>query len=136
MYKIEVSRQAEKALEKVYRFDRSLYQRFINALDDILKDPFQGKSLHGELRGLLSYRMGNYRIRNPQGENPTSHYSPELCLAGVFFVKVESHNTGQIWPAKGRPNDINVYVYGLSFLLFFWVFPRFSVLFCMCPRML
>ena len=62
MYKVELARQAEKELEAVFRADRSLYQRFIKALHSIAADPSQGKPLHGKLRGLFSYRMGNYRV--------------------------------------------------------------------------
>ena len=62
MHKIELSRQAGKDLEKVYRSDRTLYGRFLNAFAAIARDPAQGKPLHGELRGLMSYRMGSYRI--------------------------------------------------------------------------
>ena len=62
MYKIDVGRQAEKDLEKVFRSDRKLYQRFLSAFDALARDPLQGKPLHGELRGLMSYRMGSYRV--------------------------------------------------------------------------
>ena len=62
MYSIELSRQAAKDLEKVYRSDKKLYQRFINALQAIASDPLEGKPLHGELKGLRSYRLGSYRI--------------------------------------------------------------------------
>ena len=62
MYKIEVGRQAAKDLEKVYRSDRTLYQRFLNAFSSIANDPSEGKALHGDLRGLNSYRFGSYRI--------------------------------------------------------------------------
>ena len=62
MYTVRLARQAEKALEGVFRSDRSLYERFLRAFDVIARDPSQGKPLHGQLRGLLSYRMGSYRI--------------------------------------------------------------------------
>ncbi|MBI5630619.1 MAG: type II toxin-antitoxin system RelE/ParE family toxin [Elusimicrobia bacterium] len=62
MYRVELSRQAGKDLGRVFRADRKLYQRFLSAFEDISRDPAQGKPLHGELRGLMSYRMGNYRI--------------------------------------------------------------------------
>lgn len=62
VYSVQLTRQAEKALESVFRADRSLYQRFLRALEAIAHDPAQGKPLHGKLRGLSSYRMGNYRI--------------------------------------------------------------------------
>lgn len=62
MYRIELSRPAAKDLEKIYRSDKKLYQRFINALQAIAADPLDGKPLHGELKGLRSYRLGSYRI--------------------------------------------------------------------------
>jgi mRNA interferase RelE/StbE len=31
-------------------------------LDDLERDPFQGKPLTGELKGRYSYRVGSYRI--------------------------------------------------------------------------
>lgn len=63
MYKVDLSRQAEKDLEKVFRSDRKLYQRFINAFKAIARNPTEeGKPLHGELKGLMSYRFGSYRI--------------------------------------------------------------------------
>jgi mRNA interferase RelE/StbE len=62
VFRIELSRQAGKDLEKVFRADRKLYQRFLNAFDVIARDPAQGKPLHGELQGLRSYRLGSYRI--------------------------------------------------------------------------
>lgn len=63
MHRVELSRQAEKDLEKVFRSDKKLYQRFINALQAISVKPMdEGKPLHGELKGLRSYRFGSYRI--------------------------------------------------------------------------
>jgi mRNA interferase RelE/StbE len=62
MYKIELSKPAEKEIDKIYNSDRNLYQRFINAFVDIASDPSQGKLLHGQLKGLSSYRVGSYRI--------------------------------------------------------------------------
>ncbi|MBI5208822.1 MAG: type II toxin-antitoxin system RelE/ParE family toxin [Elusimicrobia bacterium] len=62
VYSVKLTRQAEKALESVFRADRSLYQRFLRAFNAIAHDPGQGKPLHGKLRGLSSYRMGSYRI--------------------------------------------------------------------------
>ena len=40
----------------------ALYQRVARALDDLERDPFQGKPLKGELKGRYSYRVGSYRI--------------------------------------------------------------------------
>jgi mRNA interferase RelE/StbE len=62
VYRVELSRQAEKDLEKVFRSDQKLYRRFISALDSIARSPMDGKPLHGELKGLRSYRLGSYRI--------------------------------------------------------------------------
>lgn len=39
-----------------------LYQRFAKVLDDLQRDPFQGKRLKGKLAGRYSYRIGSYRI--------------------------------------------------------------------------
>ena len=39
-----------------------IYARLAHALDDLERDPFQGKALKGELKGRYSYRMGDYRI--------------------------------------------------------------------------
>ena len=62
MYSLEFARQVGRDLKKVYHSDKSLYQRFVNAFNDIAKFPEQGKKLHGKLSGLYSHRMGNYRI--------------------------------------------------------------------------
>ena len=63
MYRLELSRLAEKELAGVFRADKRLYQRFINALDAIAKNPTaEGKPLHGDLKGLRSHRFGSYRI--------------------------------------------------------------------------
>lgn len=61
-YKVELSREAGKDLEKIFRSDRKLYQRFLNAFQTIAQAPFEGKPLLGELKGLRSYRLGCYRI--------------------------------------------------------------------------
>jgi len=63
VYEVELSREAEKDLEKVYRADKRLYQRFVNAFQVIARKPMEeGKPLHGELKGLRSHRFGSYRI--------------------------------------------------------------------------
>ena len=62
MYKIELSRIAAKELEKIFRFDRSVYRRIVASLDALTKDPRAGKPLVGALKGLYSYRVGVYRV--------------------------------------------------------------------------
>lgn len=61
-YKLEFTRQAEEALAKIARYDRALYSRLVNVLDSLEKDPFTGKPLKGELKGLYSYRISSFRI--------------------------------------------------------------------------
>jgi mRNA interferase RelE/StbE len=62
VFKVELTRQAQKELESVFRSDRRLYERFLKAFAAIALDPSLGKPLHGKLRGLSSYRLGSYRI--------------------------------------------------------------------------
>lgn len=63
MYRFELSRQAAKDLEAVFRADKRLYQRFLNAFQAIARKPLQeGKPLQGELKGLRSHRFGSYRV--------------------------------------------------------------------------
>lgn len=63
MFRVELSRQAEKELARVYRADKRLYRRFLDALQAIAGNPLtEGKALHGELKGLRSHRFGSYRI--------------------------------------------------------------------------
>ena len=62
MYRIELVRQAEKQLAKIYRSDRRLYERFLDAFESIRRNPALGKPLKQNLKGLQSYRIGSYRI--------------------------------------------------------------------------
>lgn len=62
MHKLELTRRAAKELEAVHAADRKLYRRFILAFEAIARSPLDGKPLHGELRGLRSYRLGSYRV--------------------------------------------------------------------------
>lgn len=61
-FKVELSRSAAKDLETVFRADRRLYQRLLRAFAQLGQQPLAGKALHGELKGLRSYRLGSYRI--------------------------------------------------------------------------
>lgn len=61
-YSIELSNHAERVIRRIAERDPALYQRVANALDDLQRDPYQGKPLKGELRGRYSYRVGSYRI--------------------------------------------------------------------------
>ena len=62
VYKIEFSGQAGKALGWIVKREPALGRRIAAALEGLAKDPFQGKSLKGELKGRYSYRIGSYRI--------------------------------------------------------------------------
>ena len=61
-YKVELSNQAERVLRRMAGREPLLYTRVARALDDLGRDPFQGKVLKGELKGRYSYRVGCYRI--------------------------------------------------------------------------
>ena len=62
VYRLEFSNQAERVIRRIAEREPLLYQRVARALDDLERDPFQGKSLKGELKGRYSYRVGSYRI--------------------------------------------------------------------------
>lgn len=62
MFSLELSAQAEKFIAKVQRKDNRLFRRFILAFNRIVINPFEAKRLTGELEGLNSYRVGDYRI--------------------------------------------------------------------------
>ena len=49
-------------MTKIAQREPALYRRLAKALDDLERDPFQGKPLKGELKGRYSYRVGDYRI--------------------------------------------------------------------------
>jgi len=61
-YKVELSNQAERALRRIAEREPALYPRVASALDDLQRDPYQGKPLKGELKGRYSYRVGSYRV--------------------------------------------------------------------------
>ena len=62
MYKIEFTNSAAKELGWVFKRDKKLYGRFCQAIEDIAKDPFQGKRLKGPLSQEYSLRVGDYRV--------------------------------------------------------------------------
>ena len=61
-YKVELSNQAERVIRRMAEREPALYQRVASALDDLQRDPYQGKLLKGELKGRYSYRVGSYRV--------------------------------------------------------------------------
>ena len=61
-YNVELSNQAERVIRRMAEREPALYQRVVRSLDDLGRDPFQGKRLTGDLKGRYSYRIGTYRI--------------------------------------------------------------------------
>jgi mRNA-degrading endonuclease RelE of RelBE toxin-antitoxin system len=59
---VELSAVARKALKRLARTDRRLYERVDRALDLLAEDPALGKNLQGVLSGRRSYRVGSLRI--------------------------------------------------------------------------
>ena len=62
LYKIVLTKEAEKEYAYLYKADRALFKRIRAALHYIAKDPAQGKPLKFSLKGQRSYRVGMYRI--------------------------------------------------------------------------
>lgn len=58
-YKLVPTRTFLKDAEKL---DKSANQRITKSLEDLPYNPYLGKPLRGELKGLFSLRVGEYRI--------------------------------------------------------------------------
>ena len=58
-YQLRIEPSALKSLNRIPGRD---HQRIIASLAGIKKDPFGGKTLEGELKGVRSWRVGEYRI--------------------------------------------------------------------------
>jgi len=58
-YQLRIEPSALKSLNRIPERDR---QRIIASLAGIKKDPLEGKALEGELKGVRSLRVGEYRI--------------------------------------------------------------------------
>ena len=59
MYKIILSRTAEKDLDKI---SKKYKPHIFAALFDLRKDPYLGKKLKGKFQDCYSFRVGPYRI--------------------------------------------------------------------------
>jgi mRNA interferase RelE/StbE len=59
MYKVEISRIAQKDLNKI---DFKYRPHIWAAMYDLQKNPFLGKRLSGDLKSCYSLRVGDYRI--------------------------------------------------------------------------
>jgi len=63
MWRIEITRTAEKQITKLARPAQRSIQRFLRDRLTPADDPRQwGRPLHGEKRGLWRYRVGDYRL--------------------------------------------------------------------------
>ena len=62
MYKIALTKSAEKEYLYLCRTNRPIFDKVRKALRSIAEDPHQGKPLKFELKGRWSYRIGVYRI--------------------------------------------------------------------------
>lgn len=51
-----------RAKEDLSTLTNPIKERIIKAFDLIARNPYTGKALKGELKGLWSYRVGDYRI--------------------------------------------------------------------------
>lgn len=62
MYRIVLTRTAEKEYAFIWKTDKALFKRIRAALEYIAKDPHEGKPLKLSLKGKWSYRVGDHRI--------------------------------------------------------------------------
>ncbi len=58
-FSIRIKGSAAKELKRVVQTDRT---RIVAAIDRLAKNPFLGKVLKGDLRGLRRLRVGDYRV--------------------------------------------------------------------------
>jgi mRNA interferase RelE/StbE len=62
LYKIFLSKTAEKEYSYLCKTNRAIFERIRSALAALSENPNQGKPLKSGLKGLWSYRVGMYRI--------------------------------------------------------------------------
>ncbi len=62
MYRVTLTRQAEKALASLLQSQPRMGQRVAAAIDRLAQEPESGVPLRGELKGCWKYRVGSYRI--------------------------------------------------------------------------
>ncbi|MBI2126613.1 MAG: type II toxin-antitoxin system RelE/ParE family toxin [Thaumarchaeota archaeon] len=77
-YRLSPTREFLKNLE---RLDRQTNQRIISSIEGLSVNPFLGKSLRGELKGLYSLRIGKYRVillsRHKEARNRSPCYQAQ-----------------------------------------------------------
>jgi len=62
LYKIVLTKTAEKEYQHLYKHNNAIFVRIRKALYSIAEDPRQGKPLKLALKDKWSYRVGVYRI--------------------------------------------------------------------------
>lgn len=62
MYQIKLTCQAEKAFGELMKSQPAMGRRVREVIDHLAQNPNIGVPLRGELKGLLKYRLGPYRI--------------------------------------------------------------------------
>ena len=58
-YTIETTQKVKKQIGKLTPLTKF---RIANSLENLASDPYKGKMLKAQLKGLYSYRIGDYRI--------------------------------------------------------------------------
>ena len=61
-YRIELSDQAVRVIQRMAKREPEICKRVTQALDYLERNPFEGKPLKGGLKGRHSYRVGSYRV--------------------------------------------------------------------------
>lgn len=61
-YRVELTKQAERAFATLMKAQPSFGRRIARAIDRIADDPDIGTPLRGQLKGLHKYRIGPYRV--------------------------------------------------------------------------
>ena len=62
VWRLEFTSKAEKALEWIQKREPVLFPRIVEVLENLKRNPFQGKALRGDMIARYSYRVGSYRI--------------------------------------------------------------------------
>ncbi|MBI2659709.1 type II toxin-antitoxin system RelE/ParE family toxin [Candidatus Woesearchaeota archaeon] len=63
MFKLILSDKADKKLEKLKKRDKNNFEIIVKHLENLTQNPkFYGKLLTGDLAGLWSYRIADFRI--------------------------------------------------------------------------
>jgi mRNA interferase RelE/StbE len=74
MHQLLFSRGVEKFLTSLKKRNSKLFNRFIEAFNEISKNPYCATALVGNLKGYYSYRVGDYRILYELRKQPLKVY--------------------------------------------------------------